>query len=90
MVWRTFWTFHNFILFLYGIVCQRSNTNVRTIVDSCFKHVKLEMLPSNKSNFPTMHDIIYRRRQRSGRDYMAVAFKSSYVIKDLSQFLFGS
>jgi hypothetical protein len=37
-----------------------------------------------------MHDIIYRRRQRSGRDYMAVAFKSSYVIKDWSQFVFGS
>jgi hypothetical protein len=29
-----------------------------------------------------MHDIIDRRRQRSGRDCMAVAFKSSYVIKD--------
>ena len=37
-----------------------------------------------------MHDIIYRWRQRSGRDYMAVAFQSSYVIKDWSQFLFGS
>jgi hypothetical protein len=37
MVWRTLWTFHNFILFLYGIVCQRSN--VRTIVDYCFKYV---------------------------------------------------
>ena len=36
MVLRTFWTFHNFILFLYGIVCQRSN--VRTIVDYCFKY----------------------------------------------------
>ena len=32
MVLRTFWTFHNFVLFLYGIVCQRSNTNVMTIV----------------------------------------------------------
>jgi hypothetical protein len=37
-----------------------------------------------------MHEIIYRCRQRSGREYMAVAFKSSYVIKDWSQFLFGS
>jgi hypothetical protein len=39
------------------------------------------MLPGNKSNFPTMYDIIYKQRQRSGRDNIAVAFKS-YVIKD--------
>jgi hypothetical protein len=36
-----------------------------------------------------MYDIIYKQRQRSGRDNIAVAFKS-YVIKDWSQFLFGS
>ena len=32
MVLRTFWTLHTFVLVLYGIVCQRSNTNVMTIV----------------------------------------------------------
>jgi hypothetical protein len=37
-----------------------------------------------------MYDIIYNQGQRSGRDNMAVAFKSSYVIKDWSQFLLGS
>ena len=36
-----------------------------------------------------MYDIIYKQGQRSGCDNMAVAFKF-YVIKDWSQFLFGS
>ena len=81
------------MFFLCAILC--TNLQLHVLRSNCvesksIRHVKLEMLPCNKSNFPTMHDIIYRRRQRSGRDYMAVAFQSSYVIKDWSQFLFGS
>ena len=48
MVLRTFQTFHNFVLFLYGIVCQRSDTNVKTIVEYCFQY----FFPmSNSDNF---------------------------------------
>jgi hypothetical protein len=81
------------LFFLCAILCTNLQLHVsRTncVESKSIRHVKLEMLPCNKSNFPTMHDIIYKGCQRSGRDYMAVAFKSSYVIKDWSQFLFGS
>ena len=80
------------MFFLCAIMC--TNLHIHVSRSNCVKsksirHFKLEMLPCNKSNFPTMYDIIYKQGQRSGRDNMAVAFKF-YVIKDWSQFFFGS
>jgi len=67
------------IFILCTIMCTNRQVHVIEILLWNKAHIGCR-----KSNCPTIHIIIYRRGQCSGRDCMVVSFKSSYVINILS------